>query len=207
MKIVEERYLFKVDSTIQIFSFASMLGLQDLSDKARIYILLYFKSILIQFRDGFLELSKEEIQLLLKDNRLNVDDETDVYNLIIDWCRETNNNIDVEYDVAIGCVRFNCMTKIQLESCILKTNNLILQNAIKQFYHKDTIDFNRLLIRPPRNIPCDLCAVKNENNGFAYIYRWNWTTMNFEMFIKVDPLPRDSTGYHVVIKSNLNLIN
>lgn len=210
--IIEENHLFTINSTIQIFSFASMLGLEVLSDKARFYVLYNFKRFLMQNKNAFFELSKEELQLLLNDNGLNVNDETDVYNLIHDWCAETHNyDNDVLYDMVINCVNFNSMSKFQLESCILKTKNYILQSAMKQLYHKDTFDVTDdlkiLLIKPPRIIPSALCAIKNEDDGYAYIYRWNWSTISFEQFIKVDPLPRNSTGYHVVNKSNICGIN
>lgn len=197
--LIKNKYLFTVNA-IYIFSLASRLGLKDLCNKARIYILYNFKTFLIQNRDSFFELNDDDLLSLLNDNGLNTKNEIDVYNLITDWCLKTDN-YNIEYDMTIGCVRFNSMSKNQLKYCFLKTKNFNLQNTIKQY----VINTNQseetmgLLTRPMRSVPNALCAMKNENNG-AYIYRWDWTLFKFTQFIKVEPLPTETTGYHVVVK-------
>lgn len=207
IKLIKEKYLLSVHA-IPIFSVAYRLGLQELYEKARIYILYNFKTFLIQNRDGFFDLTEGDLQLLLNDNGLNIDDETDVFNLVIDWCAKTNN-YDIEYEMVVGCVHFNSMNQNQLQSCISKTNNLKIQNTIQQYLscNNESKDSTGLLIRPIRSVPNVLCAIKNEEDGYAFIYRWDWASMKFTKFLRVDPLPLDTTGYHVVVKGNINKIN
>lgn len=197
--LIKDKYLFTVHA-IYIFSLASRLGLKELYNKTRIYILYNFKRLLIQNKNGFFELNDDDLLSLLNDNGLNVEDEIDVFNLIIEWCSETDN-YNMEHDMTLGCVRFNLMNKNQLNSCILKTNHLSLQDTIKQYmnYTTQSEETMGLLTRPIRSLPYVLCALKNENKA-AYIYRWDWTLLNFTPFINMEPLPSDTKGYHVIVK-------
>lgn len=206
IQLIKEKYLF-TPHAIPIFSLSFRLGLKELYEKARVYILYNFKTFLVQNRDSFFELIEGDLQLLLNDNGLNVNSETDVYDLVIDWCSETNN-YDIEYEMAISCVHFSSMKNHQLQSCISKTNNLNLQNAIKQYLSctNESENSMELLNRPIRSVPNVLCAVRNEVDGCAFIYRWDWASLNFIKFLKLDPLPFDTTGYHVVIKGNKTII-
>lgn len=202
IELITEKYLFTVHA-VPIFSLASRLGLQELYEKARVYILYNFKRLLVLNKDSFFELNEGDLQQLLNDNGLNIDNETDIFDLVIEWCSETNN-YNIEYEIAVGCVHFNSMNKNQLKCSISKTNNLNLQNTIKQYmnYTKETEESLGLLIRPPRCVPYVLCAMKNEEDGYAFIYRWDWASMKFIKFLRVDPLPLDTTGYHVVVHGN-----
>ncbi|XP_026817278.1 uncharacterized protein LOC113556504 [Rhopalosiphum maidis] len=199
IKIIKEKYLF-TNHAIDIFPEVSKLGLQNLLDKSRAYILYNFTTILKKNKFGFLKLNERDLQSLLNSNSLNVANEKDVYDLIIDWC-STNNGYNFEYELAVSCVHFNVMSKEELECCISKTKNSILQDVIKPYIdisreNHDTVS----LIRPIRCIPYVLCAVKNEDDGHAFIYRWDWSSMQFTKFLRLDPLPLDTTGYHVFIK-------
>lgn len=205
MNVINNRFVF-TPYAVPIFSLASRLGLKELCDKSRIYILYNFKKLLLLNRDSFFELNEGDLQVLLNDNGLNVRNEIDVYDLVLEWCLKTNN-YDNEYEMAVNCVHFSSMNKTELNSCISKTDNLNLKNTIKQYINciNENGESMELLIRPVRSIPNVLCAMKNENKG-AYIYRWNWTSLKFTQFLKVDPLPIDTTGYHVIVKGNFNNI-
>jgi len=208
IKIVREKYLFTIYA-VNVFSTVSKLGIKSLLEKSQAYILYYFKTILSQNKAGFLQLSKADLQTLLNNNSLNVNNELDVFDLIVNWC-SVNNNYNIEYEMIVSCVRFKSMNKEQLEYCISKTNNINLKNIM--IPHKDcTNEYQNsltmeLYIRPIRNIPFGLCAVKNELDGYAFVYRWDWACMQFTKFIRLDPLPLDTTGYHVIVKGNKNNI-
>lgn len=202
--LIKERYLF-TRNALHIFSLTSMLGLKALFDKARVYILYNFKMFLMQNRDSFFQINEDDLLLLLNDTCLNVENEVDVYNLVIDWCKNTNS-YNMEYKMATSCVRFNSMNTNQLQNCISKTNNLNLQSFIKNYLNRtnQSEESVGLLIRPVRSIPNVLCAMKNENEG-AYIYCWDWAILKFTRFMKVEPLPVDTTGYHVIVNGNLKI--
>ncbi|VVC44639.1 BTB/POZ domain,SKP1/BTB/POZ domain,Kelch-type beta propeller,BTB/Kelch-associated [Cinara cedri] len=184
---------------IPILLSASRLALSELCEKARIYILYNFKTLLANNREQFYQLNRANLLLLFNDNGLNVNDEMDVFNLVIEWC---SKNYDIEYEMVSKCVRFNLMDANQLNNCISKTKNSNLQNTIKQY-----IDYNiqgnesmKPLIRPIRNVPNVLCTVKNDDDGDAHIWKWDWQTLQFSKFLKVDPLPSNTVGYHVMVK-------
>jgi hypothetical protein len=203
IKIIKEKFLF-TNYAIDIFSKVSKLGLQNLLDKSRAYVLYNFTTILEKNKNGFMNLNERDLQSLLNFNSLNVPNEKYVYDLIIEWCAK-NNNYKHEYELAVSCVHFNTMSKEELEYCISKTANVNLLNTIKPFLdvsndNQDTVS----LIRPIRSVPYVLCAVKNENNGHAFVYRWDWSCMQFTKFLKLDPLPLGTTGYHVFFKGNKN---
>jgi len=204
VKIISEKYLFTMYA-VNVFSMVSKLGIKNLIEKSHAYILYNFKKILVQNKAGFLKLPEEDLQTLLNNNSLNVDNEQDVFDLIIDWCL-VNDKYNIEYEMVVSCVRFKSMNKEQLEYCVSKTTNLNLQNVMMPYL--DCIRANRdsmgLFIRPVRNIPFGLCAVKNELDGYAFVYRWDWASMQFTKFIRLDPLPLDTTGYHVIVKGNKN---
>lgn len=198
--VVKDNYLFTIDA-LCVFSFTSRLGLKDLYNKARIYILYNIKTLLITSRSDFFKLNEEDLLTLLNDDGLNVeDDEIDVFNLITEWCSKTDNH-DMEYDMVIGCVRFSSMCKYQLQNCLLKTNNLTLLRTIRQYMSCTYQSEERmeLLTRPRRSVPHVLCAMKNENEA-AFIYRWDWTLLKFTPLVKVEPMLLGTTGYHVVAK-------
>ncbi|XP_025191040.1 uncharacterized protein LOC112591438 [Melanaphis sacchari] len=200
-KIIEEKYLFTIYA-IDVLPEVSKLGLQNIFDKARAFVLYNFRKILKKNKVGFLSLNEGDLQSLLNSNSLNVGNEKDVFDLIIDWCL-TNNNYNIEYELVVSCVHFNQMTKKQLICCISMTKNLNLQNVIKPYidFAKDEDEYIvSNVIRPFRCIPFGLCAVKNEDDGQSFIYRWDWTSMQFIKFIRLDPLPLDTTGYHVFAK-------
>lgn len=199
--LIKERYLCTLHA-LHIFSLTSSLGLKALFDKTRVYILYNFKIFLIQNRDSFFQINEDDLLLLLNDSCLNVENEVEVYNLVIDWCKNTNSH-NMEYKIATSCVRFNSMNTNQLRNCISKTNNLNLRSFIKKYLNhtnqsKESVG---LLIRPVRSIPNVLCAIKNEKEG-AYIYCWDWAILKFTRFIKVEPLPVNTTGYQVIVNGN-----
>jgi len=202
-KVIKEKYLFTINA-VNIFPEASKLGLKNLLDKAHAYISYNFTTILKKNKVGFLKLNEQDLQLLLKNTNLNVENEKEVFDLIMDWC-STNNNYNFEYELAVNCVYFNRMTQEQLKYCISKTENTDLQNVIKPFIHfpKNTQDIVSL-INPIRCIPHVLCAVKNEDDGHAFMYRWDWGIRQFVKFLRLDPLPLDTIGYQVVVKGYKN---
>ncbi|XP_050530643.1 kelch repeat and BTB domain-containing protein 8-like [Daktulosphaira vitifoliae] len=195
--IIEKQFLFS-SSAIQIFSLTFKLGLNELFEKARIYILYYFKTLIKQFREEFLKLTEEDLYQLLCDNGLNVEKEVDVFDLIIEWSTKANKQ-DVEYEVVLACVHFNAMNKQQLEYCITKTKNQDLKNKIEK-YLKHKSERSIEMEKSGRHIPYVLCGIKNEENGHAYIHCWDWNQLKFIKFLQLDPLPLDTTGYHVVVK-------
>lgn len=197
---IVDKYLLTINA-IPVYSLASRLGLKDLMLSARTYILFNFKTLLAQNRDRFFELSKEDLKELLNDNGLNVNDETDIYDLIIEWCLETNN-IDVEYELVVDIVRFDSMNKNQLKHCISKTKCSNLKNIIKQYINYEVENKDSKGSRPMRSKPYVLCTLGNDEDGYAFIYRWDWTSKKFIQFLKLDPLPPTTTGYHVVVKGN-----
>lgn len=185
IKIIKEKFLF-TNHAIDIFPEVSKLGLQNLLDKSRAYILYNFTTIMEKNKLGFMQLNERDLQSLLNSNSLNVPNEKDVYDLIIDWCAR-NNNYNFEYELAVSCVHFNTMSNEELECCILKTKNVILRDVIKPYLdisreNHDTVS----LIRPIRCIPYVLCAVKNEDDGHSFIYRWDWSCMQFTKFLRLD---------------------
>lgn len=206
IKIVREKYLFTIYA-VNVFSTVSKLGIKNLIEKSQAHILYYFKKILSQNRAGLLKLRKVDLQALLNNNGLNINNEKDVFDLIVNWCL-VNNKYDNEYEMIVSCVRFKSMNKEQLEYCISKTNNVNLKNVMIPYMDytrkkKDIIAMG-LFIKPIRNIPFGLCAVKNELDGYAFVYRWDWSSMQFTKFIRLDPLPLDTTGYFVAVKGNKN---
>jgi len=204
IKIIKTKYLFTMHA-VNVFSFVSKLGIKDLIEKSQAHILHYFEDVLLENREEFLKLKKEDLQTLLNNNSLNVNNEQSVFDLIVNWCL-INNKYDLEYEMIVSCVRFKSMNKEQLEHCISKTNNVDLLNIMIPYLNGTREDQDLMTlgfyIRPIRNIPFGLCAVKNELDGFAFVYRWNWASMQFTKFIRLDPLPRNTTGYHVIVKSN-----
>lgn len=198
VEIIEKKWLF-TDKVLSIFLIVSKLGLQDTYKKAFINILYYFNNILISKRNCFLTLTEIDLKLLLSHDGLNVHIETDVYDLVIDWCLK-NENYD-EFDTAVECVRFSCMNKTQLEYCTSKTNNLKLQNTIKQYMVKS--EYSSVLVQPSRKVPYVLCTMKRGENGDTFVYQWDWNLLKFVEFFKVDPLPQGTTGYHVAVKGNV----
>ncbi|CAH1732177.1 unnamed protein product [Aphis gossypii] len=199
IKVIKEKYLFTINA-VNIFPVASKLGLKNLFDKAHAYISYNFTTILRKNKVGFLKLNEQDLQLLLKNINLNVENEKEVFDLIMDWC-STNKNYNFEYELAVNCVYFNRMTQEHLKHCISKTENIDLQNVIKPFIYfpKNNQDIVSL-INPIRCIPYVLCAVKNEDDGHAFMYRWDWGIRQFVKFLRLDPLPLDTIGYQVVIK-------
>lgn len=202
IELIEDRYVFTTYA-LQIYSLASKLGLKSLFNKTRNYILYNFKFYLLHCMDYLKKSNEDDLQLLLNDNRLAVEKEIDVFNLVVDWCKGTNNS-DLEYKIAMNCVRFNIMNTNQLQECISKTNDLNLQNYIKKYlnYTNQNLGCVGLLIRPVRSIPYVLCGVINDREG-VYIYRWNWDVLRFTRFLKVQPLAPNTTGYNVIAKGNL----
>lgn len=196
IELIEEKYLLTVNVFL-IYGLASRLGLMDLMKKARVAIQFNFKTLLDQNRAGFFELPKEDLKELLNENGLNVNDETDVYDLVVEWCLETKN-IDIEYRMVVDSVRFDSMNKNQLQHCSSKTKNLNLKKTIKKYIRKK----NKNSKRPVRSVPYVLCTVRNDDDGYAFIYSWDWATKKFIQFLKLDPLPPAITGYHVVVKGN-----
>jgi len=204
IKIIREKYLFTIYA-VNVFSTASRLGIKSLLEKSQAHILYYFKKVWSQNKPGFFKLSRADLKTLLNNNSLNVNNEKDVFDLIFNWCL-VNNKHKYEYDLVVSCVRFKSMNKEQLEYCISKTNNLKVKNVIIPYMdctreNQGPITMGSF-IKPIRNIPFGLCAVKNELDGYAFVYRWDWATMQFTKFIRLDPLPLDTTGYHVVVKGN-----
>lgn len=189
---------------IPVLMLASRLSLPELYEKARIYILYNFKAILSHSRTKFFELNKADLLLLLNDNGLNVDNEVDVFNLVIDWCSQTKN-YDMECEMVAECVHFSSMDANQLQYSISKSKNLNLQNIIKQYniYDIQTNSSLKHLIRPARCIPNALCAVKNDPDGDIFIWKWDWQSLKFSRFLQLDPLPRHTVGYHVLVKGKL----
>lgn len=200
IELIETKWFF-TENVLPIFLLVSRLGMEDLYKKAFINILYKFNYILTYKRKYFWRLCEKDLKLLLNHNGLNVENETDVYDLVIRWCKKNENND--EYEIAIECVRFNSMNKVQLEYCISKTNNFNLQNTIKQLMNKSENPL--VLIKPPRKVPYVLCAMKNNVvNGYSFVFRWDWDLLKFVEFLRVDPLPQDTFGYHVAIKGKLN---
>ncbi|XP_003245535.1 uncharacterized protein LOC100574822 [Acyrthosiphon pisum] len=203
IKIIRAKYLFSMYA-VNVFSTVSKLGIKNLLEKSQAYVLYHFKNILDQNKAGFLQLRKVDLQTLLSNNSLNVVNEQYVFDLIVNWCL-VNNNYNMEYEMIVSCVRFKSMNEEQLKYCISKTNNLNLQNIMIPYMDctrepvQDPMTMG-LFIRPIRNIPFGLCAVKNELDGYAFVYRWDWASMQFTKFIRLDPLPLDATGYHVIVK-------
>ncbi|KAE9524182.1 hypothetical protein AGLY_015427 [Aphis glycines] len=198
-KIIEEKYLFTINA-VNIFPKASKLRLKNLLDKAHAYILYNFTTILRKNKVGFLKLNEHDLHLLLKNINLNVENEKEVFDLIVDWC-SMNDNYNFEYELAINCVYFKRMTQEQLKYCISKTKNIHLQNAIKVFINfTKNIQNTVSLTKPIRCIPHVLCAVKNEDDGHAFMYRWDWDIRQFVKFLRLDPLPLNTTGFQVIIK-------
>lgn len=208
IKIVREKYLYTIYAA-NVFATVSRLGIKSLLEKSQAYTLYYFKRVLSQNKAGFFKMSKVDLKTLLNNNSLNINNEQDVFDLIFNWCL-VNNCYKYEYEMVVSCVRFKSMNKEQLEYCISKTNNLNLKNVMIPYLN--CIKENQgpitmgSFIRPIRNIPFGLCAVKNELDGYAFVYRWDWATMQFTKFIRLDPLPLDTTGYHVVVKGNKNIL-
>jgi len=60
---------------------------------------------------------------------MNVDNETDIYNLNIEWCLKTKN-YDMEYEIAVNCVHFNLMNTKQLLCCLLITKDINLKKIL-----------------------------------------------------------------------------
>lgn len=200
IKIISEKYLY-TKNAVDIFPVVSRLGIKDLAEKSCAYILYNFNTISVQNKEGFLKLEKVDLQTLLNNNTLNVDNEMDVFDLIVQWCL-INDNYKEEYDMIVSCVRFKVMNQKQLECCISKTNNSNVHSVIEPYFEdcaKEHQELTGLIVRPIRRIPFVLCAVKNETDGCAFVYRWDWTTMQFVKFIRLDPLPLDTTGYHVIV--------
>jgi len=198
-KVIKEKYLFTINA-VNIFPKAFMLGLKNLSDRAHAYILYNFTTILKKNKVGFLKLDEQDLQLLLKNTNLNVENEKEVFDLIMDWC-STNNNYNFEYELAYNCVYFNRMTQEQLKYCISKTKNINLQNIIKPLIYFPKNDrYSVSLINPIRCIPHVMCAVKNDDDGHAFMYRWDWDVRQFVKFLKLSPLPRNTVGYKIFIK-------
>lgn len=202
IKIITKNYLFTIYA-LDIFSMVSKLEIKSLLEKSHAYILYNFKTILVQNKAAFLKLSEVDLQSLLNNNGLNVDNEKDVFDLIINWC-SVNDKYNIEYEMVVSCVRFKSMNNEQLTDCISKTKNLNLQNVMIPYldFTKKNEDTIGVFIKPIRNIPFGLCAVKNELDGYAFVYRWDWASMQFTKFIRLDPLPLDTTGYHVIVKGN-----
>lgn len=204
IKMISEKYLFTINA-VNVFSTVSKLGIKSLIEKSHAYILYNFKTILVQNKAGFLKLTEDDLQTILNNNSLNLDNEQDVFDLIINWCL-VNDKYNIEYEMVVSCVRFKSMNTEQLKYCLSKTKNFNLQNVILPYLDCNTE--NRysmgLFIKPIRNIPFGLCAVKNELDGYAFVYRWDWSTMQFTKFIRLDPLPLDTTGYHVIVKGDKN---
>jgi len=204
MELIKGNVLFSINA-LSIFFVTSKLGLEKLCKKARAYILYNFKTFVVRYRNIFLHKVKEEdLKLLLSDNELNVEHETDVFDLIIEWCYKTNN-CDIECEIAVDCVHFNSMDKNQLKSCLSKTDDLNLQNVIKQYINNLNDLSNQsieLLIKPKRNVPNVLCAMKNDNQH-AFIYTWDKDSLQFIRYLQVNPLPRNVTGYHMVSRGKL----
>ncbi|XP_025408876.1 kelch-like protein 28 isoform X2 [Sipha flava] len=199
IEVITEKYLFSVHA-VPIFSLASTLGLQELYEKARVFILYNFKKLLVLNKNSFFELNEEDLQQLLKDNGLNIDNEIDIFDLIIEWCSKTNN-YNIGYEIAVDCVDFNAMDMVQLNYSITKTNHFNLINTIRHYinYKRGHETSLNLLIKPPRCVPHVLCAIKNEEDGYAFIYRWDWVSLKFTKFLRLDPLPLYTTGYHVIV--------
>jgi len=202
IKVIKEKYLFTIYA-INIFPVVSKLDMLDIVEKAHAYILYNFKAILEHNKVGFLELNVGDLQSLLNSNSLNVDNEIDVYDLIIDWS-SVNSHYNFEYEMAAWCVHFNSMNKEQLQYCISKTNNLCLQNTIILYitYTEENRDTIGLFTRPARSIPYVLCAIQHKQNDHAFMYCWDWNNMQFKKFLKLDPLPPNTNGYNVIIKGN-----
>ncbi|XP_050438532.1 uncharacterized protein LOC126844402 [Adelges cooleyi] len=198
IQIVEKQFLFSA-CAIQIFSVAFKLDLHELYEKSRIYILYNFNVLTIHNRDEFFKLTVEDLYQLLCDNSLNVEKEIHVFDLVIEWCSKTGRE-DIENEIAIACVHFNTMDVSQLQYCLSKTNNFKLQNNIEQYLHNKINGDNNDTIKSIRRVPIALCGIKNEDSGHAYIYYWDWNQMKFIKFLQLDPLPLDTTGYHVVVK-------
>lgn len=200
LKIIKDRYLYTIN-VVDVFSVLSKLGLKTLSEKAYDYILYNFQNILIQKRDKLLGLDEDDLQSLLKNNNLNVDEEIDVYNLIIDWC-STNCNYNNEYEMIVGCVHFVSMTNEQLQYCISKTNNVDLLSIMNEYITCSNEQNETRLLKSIRFVPYGLCAIKNEIGGQAVIYKWDWNCMQFTKFLELKPLPLGTNGYNIITKGN-----
>lgn len=206
IELIIQKDLFSTDA-IPIFSFASGLGLKELCEKARLYILYHIKNILVLNKKSFFELNEDDFVQLLNDNRLNIYNEIDLFDLVVEWCSETNNH-NKEYEIAVSCIHFNAMDENQLKCCISKTNNLNLQITINKYidYIQNPKESLGLLVRTPRNVPHTLLTIQKDFDGMITIYRFDWTALKFVDYVIVDPLPSWTVGYTVVVHGN-NEIN
>jgi len=203
IKTIERNMLFTIRA-VSVYFVASKLGLKTLSDKARIYILYNFKTLLTNTKCRMMfykNTNKDDLKILLSDNRMNVDNETDIYNLIIEWCLQTKN-YDMEYEIAANCVHFNLMNTNQLLSCLLITKDINLKKTINHYRNllKNNERSMSYAIKPKRSILFELCAMKIEDLG-VYLYRWDRNSLKFIRFLKVDPLTKDRIGYCVAVRS------
>jgi len=153
-------------------------------DKARNYIVHNFEQLLTEYRQMFFKnANNDDFKLLLSDNRLNVDNKTDIYNLIIEWCLKTKN-YEMVYNIAVKYVHFNVMNKEQLLNCLFITKNLCLKKMINHIRYllRKNIRSIEYASKPKRSISFEFCAILNEDFG-VYLYRWDWDSLKFKGFL------------------------